>query len=187
MSLTLGFTSKKGDILIFINLNSLSSRWLTHNPKECYLFGPLFSLPSGTNRNYEKSSYIIIRKGEYDQYHKCDLGHLRVFSSLCKACHQYRKGILFEMLNMYRNGDRLATFHLLSTVSWLLGCWGSTFPLIPSVGLSSESLTCISNCLLDISIWMLHRSLQAYRNWNWTLESLALHPDLYLFQFSSSQ
>ena len=141
MSSTLDFSSKKGDILIFISLNSLSSRRLTQNSKECCLFGLLSPPPPRSNKSCETRPYIVIRKGECDKYHKCDLAPLRFFSSPCKACYQYRRGVPFEMLNIYRNGCRLATFHLLSAVSWLPGCWLSTLPLISSPGLSSESLT----------------------------------------------
>lgn len=117
MSSTLDFSSKKCDILIFISLNSLSSRRLTQNLKECYLFGLLSPPPPRSNKSCETRPYIIIRKGECDKYHKCDLTPLRFFSSPFKACYQYRKGVPFEMLNIYRNGGRLATFHLLSAVS----------------------------------------------------------------------
>lgn len=160
MSLTLDFSSKKGDIFISIDLNSLSSRQLTQNSKESYLFGLLTSPTPKSNRRYETSPYIIIRKGDCDKYHTCGLASLRFISWSCKACHQYRKGVPFEIVNIYRIGCRLATLHLLFNCLLIPDCWLSTLLLISSPGLSSESLACISNYLLDISSWMLHRLLQ---------------------------
>lgn len=135
----------------------LAGNWVKFRRSVIYLAfstHPNWSLIEGI------SQYIITRKGECDKYNKCGLNPLRFFFWPCKASHQDKEWVLCETLNIYGIGCRLTTFHSLSNISWLPTYWLSSLLLTSSPGLSSDSLTCIFSCLLDIFTWILLRLFQ---------------------------